>query len=98
MESLNNVQNSVNDTPWSKADLIGGDLTHLKARKDLTDEFKRKMLYDNPVRFYRFNEGDIAAARKAKGKLNQLSPTYMSTKTRERTILPEFEAHEFFFN
>jgi hypothetical protein len=25
------------------------------------------MLYDNPVRFYRFSEGDIAAARKAKG-------------------------------
>jgi len=35
-------------------------------RKDLTDEFKRKMLCDNTVRFYRFNEGDIAAARKAK--------------------------------
>jgi hypothetical protein len=30
------------------------------------DDFKRKMLYDNPVRFYRFSEGDIAAARKAK--------------------------------
>jgi len=24
------------------------------------------MLYDNPVRFYRFSEGDIAAVRKAK--------------------------------
>ena len=34
--------------------------------KDLTDDFKRKMLYDNPVRFYRFSEGDIAAAKKAK--------------------------------
>jgi predicted TIM-barrel fold metal-dependent hydrolase len=36
------------------------------ARKDLTDEFKRKMLYDNPVRFYRLSEGDIAAARRVK--------------------------------
>jgi hypothetical protein len=44
-----------------------GDLPYLKARKDLTDEFKRKMLYDNPARFYRFNEGNIAAAGKAKG-------------------------------
>jgi hypothetical protein len=26
-----------------------------------------EMLYDNPVRFYRFSEGDIAAVRKAKG-------------------------------
>jgi hypothetical protein len=26
-----------------------------------------KMRYDNPVRFYRFSEGDIGAARKAKG-------------------------------
>ena len=43
------------------------DLPHLKARIDLSDEFKRKMLYDNPVRFYRFSEGDIAAARKALG-------------------------------
>ena len=48
-------------------DQFGGDLPYLKARKDLTDEFKRRMLYDNPVRFYRFNEGDIAAVRKAKG-------------------------------
>jgi len=46
---------------------FGGDLPHLKARKDLSDDFKRKMLYDNPVRFYRFSEGDIAAARNAKG-------------------------------
>jgi hypothetical protein len=38
-----------------------------ESRKDLTDEFKRKMLYDNPVRFCRFSEGDIAAARKANG-------------------------------
>jgi len=44
-----------------------GDLPHLKARKDLSEKFKRNMLCDNPVRFYRFNEGDIAAARKAKG-------------------------------
>jgi predicted TIM-barrel fold metal-dependent hydrolase len=48
-------------------DQFGGDLPHLKARKDLSDEFKRKMLYDNPVRFYRFTEGDIAAVKKAKG-------------------------------
>ena len=48
-------------------DQFGGDLPTLKARKDLTDEFKRKMLYDNPVRFYRLSEGDIAAARKANG-------------------------------
>jgi hypothetical protein len=25
------------------------------------------MLYDNPVRFYRFSEGDIAAVKRAKG-------------------------------
>jgi len=37
----------------------------LKARKDLTDEFKSKMLCDNPVRLYRLGEGDIAAGRKA---------------------------------
>jgi hypothetical protein len=48
-------------------DQFGGDLPHLYARKDLSDDFKRKMLYDNPVRFYRFSEGDIAAAQKAKG-------------------------------
>jgi predicted TIM-barrel fold metal-dependent hydrolase len=48
-------------------DQFGGDLPTLKARKDLTDEFKNKMLCDNPVRFYRLSEGDIAAARKAKG-------------------------------
>jgi hypothetical protein len=46
---------------------FGGDLPRLIARKDLSEEFKRKMLYDNPVRFYRFGEDDIAAARKAKG-------------------------------
>jgi hypothetical protein len=44
-----------------------GDLPHLMARKDLTEEFKNKMLCDNPVRFYRLSEGDIAAARRAKG-------------------------------
>jgi hypothetical protein len=36
------------------------------ARKDLSDEFKRKMLYDNPAQFYRFNEGDIAVVKTAK--------------------------------
>jgi predicted TIM-barrel fold metal-dependent hydrolase len=46
-------------------DQFGGDLPHLMARKDLSDEFKRRMLYDNPVRFYRFSEGDIAAAKQA---------------------------------
>jgi hypothetical protein len=48
-------------------DQFGGDLPHLMARKDLSDEFKRKMLYDNPARFFRFSEGDIAAVKKAKG-------------------------------
>jgi predicted TIM-barrel fold metal-dependent hydrolase len=48
-------------------DQFGGDLPHLKARKDLTDDFKRKMLYDNAVRCYRFSEGNIAVAKKAKG-------------------------------
>ena len=47
-------------------DQFGGDLPHLYDRKDVSEEFKRKMLYDNPVRFYRFSEGDIAAARKAR--------------------------------
>jgi uncharacterized protein len=46
-------------------DAFAGDLPHLKARKDLGDEFKRKMLYDNPVRFYRLGEADIAAAKRA---------------------------------
>ena len=44
------------------------DLLHLKARQELTDEFKSKMLHDDPVRIYRLSEGDIAAARRAKGK------------------------------
>jgi len=48
-------------------DQFSGDLPHLKAHKDLIDEFKQKMLYDNPVRFYRFSKGDITAARQAKG-------------------------------
>jgi hypothetical protein len=48
-------------------DPFGGDLPHLMARKDLSDEFKQKMLCDNPVRFYRFSEGDIGAVKKAKG-------------------------------
>jgi len=48
-------------------DQFGGYLPTLKARKDLTDEFKKKILYDNPVRFYRFSESDIDAVRKAKG-------------------------------
>ena len=48
-------------------DQFGGDLPHLMGRKDLTYEFKRKMLCDNPVRFYRLSEGDIGAAKRAKG-------------------------------
>lgn len=46
---------------------FGGDLPTLKARVELTDEFRKKMLCDNSVRFYRLSEGDIAAAQKAKG-------------------------------
>jgi predicted TIM-barrel fold metal-dependent hydrolase len=49
-------------------DQFGGDQPHLMARKDLADEIKQKMLFDNPVRFYRFSEGHIAAVRKAQGK------------------------------
>jgi len=47
-------------------DQFGGDLPHLMARKDLSEQFKNKMLYDNPVRFYRLSEGDIAAAKNAR--------------------------------
>ena len=55
------------DYPYERErDLFGGDLPTLKARKDLTDEFRKKMLCDDPVRFYRLSEGDIAAARKAR--------------------------------
>ncbi|MGE5218705.1 MAG: hypothetical protein ACM3SP_17050 [Chloroflexota bacterium] len=42
-------------------------MPNLYAGKDLSDDFNRQMLYHNPMRFYRFSEGDIAAARKAKG-------------------------------
>jgi len=48
-------------------DKFGGDLPTLKGRKDLTDEFRKKMLCVNPVMFYRLSEGDIAAARRAWG-------------------------------
>ncbi|MGZ8501043.1 MAG: hypothetical protein ACXW5W_22300 [Candidatus Binatia bacterium] len=52
------------DYPYERGrDQFGGDLPTLKARKDLTDEFRKKMLRDNPVRFYRLSEGDIAAAK-----------------------------------
>jgi predicted TIM-barrel fold metal-dependent hydrolase len=47
-------------------DQFGGDLPHLMARRDLSDETKRRIVFDNPVRFYRFSEGDIAALRKGK--------------------------------
>ena len=53
---------------FPQRDQFGGDLARHHARKDLSDDFKRKMLSDNPVRFYRFSEGDITAARKAMGK------------------------------
>ena len=60
------------DYPYERErEQFGGDLPTLKARKDLTDEFRKKMLCDNPVRFYRLSEGDIAAARKARQKVNQ---------------------------
>jgi predicted TIM-barrel fold metal-dependent hydrolase len=48
-------------------DQFGGDLPHLKARKDLSEEVKQKIVFDNPVRFYRFSESDIAAVKRAKG-------------------------------
>jgi predicted TIM-barrel fold metal-dependent hydrolase len=48
-------------------DQFGGDLPHLMARKDLSEEVKQKIVFDNPVRFYRLSESDIAAVRKAKG-------------------------------
>jgi hypothetical protein len=71
LSSAANLPEFVSDETWAYTVIygqpFGGDLPHLKARKDLPDDFKRKMLYDNPVRFYRFSEGDIAAARKAKG-------------------------------
>ena len=65
--SFNNVQNFVKHCLRPTKELMHGDLPHLKARKNLADAFKRKILYDNPVRFYSFSEGDLAAARKAKG-------------------------------
>jgi hypothetical protein len=37
------------------------------ARPDLSDEIKQKIVYDNPARFYRLGEGDIAAVKRAKG-------------------------------
>jgi hypothetical protein len=56
------------DVPHERErDQFGGDLPHFYTRKDLSDDFKRKMLYDTPVRFYHFSEGDIAAAKKNKG-------------------------------
>jgi predicted TIM-barrel fold metal-dependent hydrolase len=48
-------------------DQFGGDLPHLMARPDLSDEIKQKIVYDNPARFYRLGEGDIAAVKRAKG-------------------------------
>jgi len=59
---------SVNVKFPAKRDQFGGDLPSLRAHEDLTAEFKGRMLRDNPVRFYRLSEGDIAAGRKAKGK------------------------------
>ncbi|HEY7163158.1 MAG TPA: hypothetical protein VIB79_01245 [Candidatus Binatia bacterium] len=47
-------------------DRFGCYLAHLYGRKVLSDTFKKKMLYDNPVRFQCFSEGDIAAPRNAR--------------------------------
>jgi len=56
------------DYPYERErDQRGGDLPTLRARNDLTDEFGKIILCDNPVRFYRLSESDIATARKAKG-------------------------------
>ncbi len=63
-----------------EADQFGGDLPHLKARKYLSDEFKRKMLCDNPVRFYRFSEGEIAA-RRAASKKQRICPVHQIRNT-----------------
>lgn len=43
-------------------DQFGRDLPHPKARKDLTDEFKNKILCDNSVHSYRLNKAGGAAA------------------------------------
>jgi predicted TIM-barrel fold metal-dependent hydrolase len=48
-------------------DQFGGDLPHLRGRKDLSEAVKEKIVYDNPVRFYRFRESDVAAIRTANG-------------------------------
>ena len=48
-------------------DQFGGDLPTLRARNDLTDEFRKNILHNNPVRLNRRSESYIAAARQAKG-------------------------------
>ncbi len=48
-------------------DKFGGDRPTLKARKRMTDEFRKNILHNNPVRLNRRSESYIAAARKAKG-------------------------------
>jgi len=54
------------DYPYERElDQFVGDLPTLKARNNLIDEFRKTLLCDNPVRFYRVNEGDIAATREA---------------------------------
>ena len=53
-----------------KADMTGGACVAQVLMKKLLRFsllFKNKRLCDNPARFYRLSEGDIAAARKAKG-------------------------------
>jgi len=42
-----------------------GDRPTLTARKRLTDDFRKRMLCDSPVQFYRQSEGYVTAARKA---------------------------------
>jgi hypothetical protein len=66
--NIHQLPQSVNVKFPAKRFRGGGDLPQLKAHKELTDEFRSKMLHDNPVRFYRLSEGDIAAALRAKEK------------------------------
>ena len=42
-------------------DQFGGDLPYLQAREDISEEAKRKILFDNPARFYRLDERALRA-------------------------------------
>jgi hypothetical protein len=56
------------DHPYErKLNQFGRRPATFKARKDLADEFKKKMLCHNPVMFYRLSEGAIAAAGRRRG-------------------------------